>query len=62
MRLNLSSGRFFLITFILSLCSQVAFAQRDLDEALLVASPDMIAADSALKSHMETLAKQAGSQ
>ena len=59
MRLSLSSCSFFLSTFILILCSQVTFAQRNLDEALLLASPDMIAADSALKSHMETLATQA---
>jgi len=36
-----------------------AQAQRDLDEALLVASPDVIAADDELKGHMESLAREA---
>jgi len=59
MQLDLSAARFFLFSLMLTLCSQVTFAQRDLDEALLLASPDMIAADSALKSHMEMLATEA---
>lgn len=59
MQLNISSGRCFLLSLLLILVSQAAFAQRDLDEALLVASPDMIAADAELKGHMESLAKGA---
>jgi hypothetical protein len=62
MQLDLSAARFFLFSLMLTLCSQVTFAQRDLDEALLLASPDMIAADSALKSHMEMLATEAVSK
>lgn len=41
------------------LSAQSVFAQRDLDESLLLASPESIAADAAIRSHMQVLAAKA---
>jgi cytochrome c oxidase cbb3-type subunit 3 len=47
-----------ILTLVFILAAPYIFAQ-NLDERLVLASPDVIAADAALKNHMETLAKTA---
>ena len=50
----------FILSFLLfSIITTVSFAQRDLGEALLLASPDSIQADAELKLHMDSLAEEA---
>ncbi|MDG2177014.1 MAG: hypothetical protein P8M72_12920 [Gammaproteobacteria bacterium] len=49
----------FILCCMFSLISTMTFAQRDLGEALLLASPDSIQADAGLKSHMDSLAEEA---
>lgn len=48
-----------LFPLLLLLLAPVSFAQSSLDEKLLLASPDVIAADAELKSHMQALAQTA---
>ena len=59
MRLHLSSLKYLFISATLLLTSPLVLPQSDLDEAILLASPDVISATPELKSHVDTLATAA---